>query len=88
MNIKLTILSDSGCEINLTITKSNDDPIITGDYFYVEGNPNQIGGIAKFEHWEDRNLDRGLFFTTGEKAYIQCENYADTIQQAIDNLGK
>lgn len=84
--MKTTITSDSGVAIPVHITGSVGNPIIVADPFFAPGNLNEIGGVATLEHWEDRGLEPGLFFQSGEKAYIQCENEHERIQQIIGNL--
>lgn len=80
---KMEITTKSGIKLRITITGTQEEPIIVAEDFQVQGK--KVGGKATIQHWTSHNVEEGLYFDSGD-VYFQCAPSMPAIRDEISKL--
>lgn len=84
MGTFLKIKAKSGADIPITVSGTQDNPIIKADGSFMMGGK-KVTGNANIQHWKSKGAEEGLFFQQ-PKVYIQCAADISKVKDAISNL--
>ena len=79
----MEIKSKSGTVLDIEVTGTQENPIITAKPFEVGGR--KVKGAATIQHWKSKGAEEGLLFKTGD-VYVQAAKDMPKIKDAIKQL--